>query len=147
MNYLKKLKALKEQKPKNKPTQLTVKTAKSTYDSFGSTISSCFPGNLKPNKIIVFETSLHEQIDHLWEKAWKLADWIDNPQSNIHWQERKKYLPEVFKMSARIGELEEQIKTRFENLPDGGKKYKDLEGVWYPYKKIEINILTGDNYA
>jgi len=111
MNYLKKLKVLKEQKTENKPTQRTVKTAKSTYDSFGSTTSSCFPGNLEPNKIIVSETVLQNLIDDLWKKAWKLADWIDNAESDIPWQERAAKRPELQKMSTEIDRLKIQAKS------------------------------------
>ena len=33
--------------------------------------------------------------------------------------------------------LELQTKTDVEILPDGGKKYRGLSGVWYPYKRKE----------
>lgn len=76
--------------------------------------------------------NLQDELAYLWDKAWKLADWIDDEHSTVHWKERKKYVPEVFKISARIGEIERQLDTGVEILPDGGKKYQGLNGVWYP---------------
>jgi len=106
MNYLKKLKALKEQKLENKPTSLAVKTAKSTYDSFGSTTSSCFSEKFMQNKNDIPETTLKKKFDILWNQATKLADWIDDEHSDVPWQERTKYVSKLLKISARIGELE-----------------------------------------
>ena len=53
--------------------------------------------------------TLQDELNYLWDKAWSLADWIDDAESNISWKERTKYVPEVLKMSARIGELESLI--------------------------------------
>lgn len=47
-----------------------------------------------------------QQHEDLWEKAWKLADWIDDPDSDVPWQERTARVPELQKMSMMIGELE-----------------------------------------
>lgn len=49
--------------------------------------------------------NLQNEITYLWEKAWKLADWIDDPESKIPWQERTKYVSEVLKMGREIDNL------------------------------------------
>lgn len=101
---------------------------------------------------IIFELqtqnkSLDETINILWDKAIKLADWIENPDSDISLQKRTKYVPKLLEMSEQISELEKQITSSVKILPYGGKKYKGLNGIWYPYEKIESNILQGDDYA
>lgn len=47
-----------------------------------------------------------QKYDILWKKAWALADWIDDPDSKVPWQERAARVPELQKMSMMIGELE-----------------------------------------
>ena len=44
----------------------------------------------------------------LWADAWKLADWIDDADSEIPWQERTKYVPEVLAMGIEIDRLKAQ---------------------------------------
>ena len=53
--------------------------------------------------------TLQDERNYIWDKAWNLAEWIDDQHSKVHWKERTKYVPEVFAMSARISELEKQI--------------------------------------
>ncbi len=47
-----------------------------------------------------------QQHDDLWQKAWKLADWIDDSQSDIPWHERAARVPELQRMSMMLSELE-----------------------------------------
>jgi len=47
-----------------------------------------------------------QQHDNLWQKAWELADWIDDSSSSVTWQERAAKVPELQKMSMMIDELE-----------------------------------------
>lgn len=93
---------------------------------------------IRENKKDIIQGIYQQEHDALWQKADKLADWIDNPNSEIPWQERTTKITDLQEMSAEIdrliGELEKQIETGIETLPDGGKKYKGLDGVWYPYK-------------
>lgn len=87
---------------------------------------------LKPEK------TYQQEHYELWLQANKLADWIDDSNSEIPWQERTARVPELQEMAVEIDllidVLETQIKTGFEIMPDGEKKYKGLDGVWYPYK-------------
>lgn len=47
-----------------------------------------------------------QQHNDLWQKAWKLAEWIDDSNSNIPWQERSVRVPELQEISMTIDELE-----------------------------------------
>ncbi len=51
---------------------------------------------------------LQDELNYLWDKAWKLADWIDDPESDIPWQERAVRVPEVLEMGRQIDRLKEQ---------------------------------------
>jgi hypothetical protein len=103
MNYLEKLKLKispseilpklsKVKKTEEKSNPPTVKTVLSTFGSKDS----------KQGSFILEK----QKFDSLWQKAWKLADWIDDPGSTIPWQERAAKVPELQKMSMMIGELE-----------------------------------------
>jgi len=93
------------------------------FSDIGLNINTTPDGNLKIQGLSVLENGLKNQVlqyakqnkyeimlqlelNYLWDKAWNLADWIDDADSKIDWRERTKYVPEVLKMSARIGELE-----------------------------------------
>lgn len=47
-----------------------------------------------------------QQFDSLWEKAWVLADWIDDSNSDVSWQERAARVPELQRMSKELDRLE-----------------------------------------
>ena len=49
--------------------------------------------------------TIQEQIDILWNQATKLADWIDDENSNIPWQDRAARVSELQKMSLEIDRL------------------------------------------
>ncbi len=53
-----------------------------------------------------------QQHDHLWQKAWNLADWIDNPGSDISWQERAAKVPELQAMSLELDQLEKLMRDK-----------------------------------
>lgn len=93
---------------------------------------------IRENKKDIIQGIYQQEHDALWQKADELADWIDDPDSKVAWQERAARVPELQEMAVEIDllidKLETQIKTGFEIMPDGGKKYKGLDGVWYPYK-------------
>jgi hypothetical protein len=62
---------------------------------------------------IVFEIqtqnkSLEEKIETLWNKATQLEDWIDDPESDVPWQEKTKYVPQLQEMSLEIDCLKDQ---------------------------------------
>ena len=52
------------------------------------------------------EKSIQQQHDHLWQKAWNLADWIDDSLSALPWQERAAKVPELQAMSRELDQLE-----------------------------------------
>ena len=54
---------------------------------------------------IVMELKQQEH-DFLWQQAWTLANWIDNPGSDVLWQERTARVPELQAMPMMIVELE-----------------------------------------
>jgi len=83
-----------EQKPQ-KPQKVAKKDKKSSF----AHIAYIADRNQKVK-------TLQDELNYLWDKAWTLADWIDDANSKVDWKERIKFVPEVFKMSARIGELE-----------------------------------------
>jgi len=116
MSYLEKLKSKmslpqalpllpKAKNEENMPMSGTALTALTTLGSKGSSRGTHISEN-KP---------LQQQFDSLWEKAWKLADWIDEPESDIPWQERAAKVPELQEMSAELDRLEAIIKAEKEN--------------------------------
>jgi len=50
-----------------------------------------------------------QKYDDLWKKATALADWVDDSNSTIPWQERAARVPELQKMSKILQELETLI--------------------------------------
>ena len=73
----------------------------------------------KKNKpLIVFElqtqnTTHQQKHDALWEKAWALADFLDD--NFIPWPERKARIPEYDQMVSKIENLEKIIKQEIKN--------------------------------
>ena len=53
-----------------------------------------------------------QQHDHLWQKAWNLANWIDNPGPEIPWQERTAKVPELQAMSLELDQLEKLMRDK-----------------------------------
>ena len=60
---------------------------------------------------------LREQIDTLWKKAWALADWMDDSQSGVPWEERAAKIPELSKMTDEIDRLIAQQKCSSASSP------------------------------
>lgn len=56
--------------------------------------------------------TLKEKIDILWNQADELADWLDDSDSDISWQERTLKIPELQEMSLEIDRLIAQQKGR-----------------------------------
>jgi hypothetical protein len=50
---------------------------------------------------------LGAEYDHLWNEAWRLAEWIDNPDS-APIEERRVCLPRLDRMRERMAEIERQ---------------------------------------
>ncbi len=82
----------------------TVATQDSTKINSLSNISNVSNGR----RVNSEKTILQKQIDDLWAKADKLADWIDNPASNVLLQERAARVPEVQRMALEIDRLIKQ---------------------------------------
>ncbi len=55
-----------------------------------------------------------QQHDELWKKAWKLAEFIDNPESEVPLQARAARVPELQEMVMMLSELEFLIKQEGE---------------------------------
>lgn len=92
----------KVKKDENMPTGGTAKTAKRSFDSkdsgWGGHISeipSPSPAGLGP------------EYESLWNRAWRLADFIDDPQG-APLAERKAKLPELDRLRGRMAEIEKQ---------------------------------------
>lgn len=67
--------------------------------------------------------SFQDQIDTLWIQSNKLADWIDNPDSDIPWQKRAARVPVLQRMSKELDKLEKLIQGQpeiqaVEKMPD-----------------------------
>lgn len=100
MSYLEKLKS-KIKKTGKAATPPTVKTVLSTFDSNDSRGGS--------------RISEKQKYDALWKKAWALADWIDDSDSTVSWQERAAKVPELQEMSIEIDRLETLIDVEQKN--------------------------------
>ena len=81
------------QKPQ-KPQKVRKKIKNNSFEAFESI-------EAKSQKV----KTLQEKIDILWNHATKLADWIDDENSNIPWQDRAARVPELQKMSLEIDRL------------------------------------------
>lgn len=58
------------------------------------------------------------QSDSLWQKAWKLSDWIDNSELDIPWQDRAARVPELQRMVDKLDLIEKQMEvTETKKLP------------------------------
>ena len=58
------------------------------------------------NKNQQLEKSIQGKHDELWQKAWALADKIDDPGSIVPWQERTLMVPQLQEMSKELDRLE-----------------------------------------
>jgi hypothetical protein len=56
-----------------------------------------------------------QRFDSLWQKAWKLADWIDDSKSVVPRQKRAAKVPELQEMSAKLDQLEALTKVKKKN--------------------------------
>jgi hypothetical protein len=120
--YLEKLKMKKRvpqalpklPKGKNTPTHGTAKTAKSPFDSKdskGGRHISEKKQNTQPDPGGLTQPPADSTPEYreLWNRAWILADWIDNPEA-APLADRKARLPELIRMRDRLAELE-QVRT------------------------------------
>lgn len=136
MNYLEKLKKKislhkelsllpKVKNLKKEPTLHTAFTAKSIFGTLDSSMGSHFPGNKKEiSETFSLPKKNNDQINDLWNHADELADWIDNPVSDVPWQERVAKVPELQKMSAEIDRL---------------KSTDDFSPIPKPHRKVQID--------
>ncbi len=147
MNYLEKLKINlpqelsllpKVENSKKEPTSHTALTAKSTLGTLDSTRGSHFSGNKKQDSesFDLSEKPLQQQHDALWQKADELADWIDDPGSDIPWQERAAKVPELQEMSLREDNLKgrsRRVESIYTNLSLFGIQTSGWSAYWLFY--------------
>jgi hypothetical protein len=134
VGYLERLKMKKRQgevlpkqpkvkKDENMPTGGTAKTAKSPFDSKdskgGGHISGMIPAPEPPG--------LGPEYHRIWNQAWTLADWIDDPAA-ASLAERKAKLPELDRLRGRMADIERQA------VPTSRPETEtSLSGIWMPW--------------
>ncbi|MBL6996767.1 radical SAM protein [Desulfobacula sp.] len=150
MNYLEKLKAKislpqelpllpKVENSKNKPTIATALTAKSTLGTLDSTRGTHFLPFDIPEK------TFQQQHDDLWLQAEKLADFIDDSKSDVHWKVRTARVPELQAMVKKLDGLEILMKTK--------TKDKTMNIIYEPkgpakeYAKLAANIYKSCTHS
>lgn len=81
----------------------------------------------------------------LWNQAWTLADYIDNPQG-APLAERKAKLPELMQMRDRMAEIENAGGLVLDDTPPPHPAESKDSGTWTKWVPIEgRNPITQDN--
>jgi hypothetical protein len=73
--------------------------------------------------------------DRLWNEAWCLAEWIDNPEG-APIEDRRARLPELDRMRERMAEIVRQAS------PAGPDPETSSPGTWYPWKSTSVTRDT-----
>ena len=115
----------KDKKTEKVPYYSTAKTAKSSFGSKDSTPVGHFSEKkiLQNEPLILDLSSIHpthrSEYADLWDRAWALSKWIDNPNSDAPWQERAARVPELMQMTDRLKEIEAMPTPDRKTHPDG----------------------------